>query len=370
MIGERDNVLRAIEIQKEQVAVDKAYLAGNLYAYSTLVRNVGEYEGQASELHYERADEFLAEADALFQAIERPPPTLVGAQLYAKANAATLRGDFEETYTSLLPWLTLVQEESVLIDLRGFNAVIKFAEAASVIGRPHEGLEALKWLQDYPRKDVPPWADLNPLTAQVKIMMSLEDPETEAVIVSTLEKANIIYGGAGIPEANLHHIYGNFLFADARFTEALEHQRLAQNIFCDSLNGSSNCAFLNLFLALIHIRLDQFDSALPKLLSLRQIFEVSFKPGVAQTDFALAMTYSGLSEYALAQEVLERVDLASLEVNDPGRGWAMQRDALVVLSEDSFSREAFDNVLNRMEQAELGEDLRNWFLRRGLERTG
>lgn len=369
VIGERDNVLKAIAIQREQAAVDKVYLASNLYAYSALVRQVGEYAGQASELHFGRADEFISEADTLFQAIERPPPTLVAAQLYAKANAATLRGDFKETYTSLLPWLALVQEENVSIDLRGFNAVITFAEAASAIGQPHEGVQALKWLQDYPHKNVPPWVDLNRLTVQVKIMMALEDPETEAVILSTLEKANIVYGGAGIPEANLHHIYGNFLFTEARFGEAFEHQSLAQNIYCESLGGSSSCVFLDLFIALIHIRLDQFDEALPKLLSLRQIFEEKFKPGVAQTDFALAMTYVGLSEDALAQEVLERVDLASLEESDPGRGWMMQHDALVVLSEDSFSREAFDNVLQRMEEAGLGEDLRIWFSKRGAKRT-
>ena len=369
LVAERDNLLKAIDIQRGQTSADKERFASNLYAYSNLVSQIGENKGSLLGENYIRSEELIGEADAIFNTIKNPGTRIKAARLYAKATLTTQQGDFRETYESLLPWLTLVQDEGITIGARGFNAVVKFAEAASAIGRPEEGLESLDWLKIYPYKDVPDWIDINRLTALAKIMMRLEDPDTESVLLSTLEQANQIYGGNGLPEANLHHIYGNYLFEQERFSEALDQQNLAKGIHCEGATNGNLCDYFDLFIAFIHIRLDQFDVALPKLLAARQFYEAVFQPGVAQADFALAMTYVGLSEDVLAKEVLARVDLASLEESDPGQGWGLQRDALMLLIESDFPEDDFDAVLMRIERAGLGKDLHEWFVRRGAERA-
>ena len=330
---------------------------------------VGENEEAPLSEYYIRSEELIGEADAVFDTIKNPEARIKAARFYAKATLTTQKGDFRKTYELLSSWLILVQDEGITIGARGFNAVAKFAEAASAIGRPEEGLESLDWLETYPHKDVPDWIDINRLTVQAKIMMRVQEPATESVLLSALEQANQIYGGNGLPEANLHHIYGNFLFEQERFSEALDQQNLAKGIHCEGAANGSLCDYFDLFIAFIHIRLDQFEVALPKLLAARQFYEVVFPPGVAQADFALAMTYVGLSEDALAREVLARVDLASLEETDPGRGWGLQRDILMTLIADDFSKDTFNRTLDSIERAELGEDLHEWFVRRGEERT-
>ena len=134
LVAERDNLLKAIDIQRGQTSADKERFASNLYAYSNLVSQIGENKGSLLGENYIRSEELIGEADAIFNTIKNPGTRIKAARLYAKATLTTQQGDFRETYESLLPWLTLVRDEGITIGARGFNAVVKFAEAASAIG--------------------------------------------------------------------------------------------------------------------------------------------------------------------------------------------------------------------------------------------
>lgn len=366
--AERDNLLKAINIIKSQNDVDEALLAKNLFAYATIIQHVGEHDDQDPSDYLTQSESIIQQGSALVAKIKSPDHSLITAQIYAKATTSTQRGDYESSYRTLKPWLKLVKENQIAVDLRYYNSVITFAEAASELGYFDEAKETLRWLESYPYIDAPQWLEINRLTAQAKLMYLQNDPDGFVFIPRAINQANAIYKGKGVPEANLHHIYGNFLIENVRLTNALHHQKKAQDIFCGVSRTQPNCKGIDLYIGIILVMDEKFDEAIPKLNGVRELFQEYYKIGIAHTDLHIAMAQIGQKDYAAASQTLQQINTDSLRKVDPQKNWQLHLDAIQILTTDNFSEVDHKNLQNTLQNSQMEPWLIAWIERRAAER--
>lgn len=367
--GERDALKLAITAMERQSPLDEEELLGALYAFAILVSHIGETDSQEAPEKYDAAEEIIEKADALYA---RRTPRGDAAQIakaYARGTLSSRNGDFQDTYEGLSPWIALVKETNPPLDRRGYNAAILLAQAAFRIGKPIEAIELLDWLGAYPNTEVPDWIGINRLTLQAQILASQNAPETLQLYETALSKAQSVYSGPSIPEANLRTYLGVYFEKVGRFADAVREQERAQDMLCESFGDGLYCQGLELQRGRALAKLDRFEEALESLNVARPVYERSHPAGVPATDFALAMVYVGLGDYDAAKRRLNGLTSKALEQEEPGAEWSLQLDLLRQIVSENRNDDVFHQLMEQARTSGIPIELTDWFARRFDERA-